>query len=112
MNPAIGPDAAARRGAGAAAGSIALSVLVIAVLAFGWSPLIGALFLLAWVPGGSIAWFLIPVGLTTLAALAAFFAVRSRRLAPRIVAGGAIVCALVTFGLPLLAQDIFARSFS
>ncbi|MDF2664943.1 MAG: rane glycosyltransferase [Microbacterium sp.] len=55
MNPAIGPDAAAPRGTGAAAGSIALSVLVIAVLAFGWSPLIGALFLLAWVPGGARA---------------------------------------------------------
>jgi hypothetical protein len=112
MNPAPRPDAVARPGIGVSAGSIALSVLVIAVLAFGWSPLIGVLFLLAWVPSGFIAWFLIPVGLTSLATLAAFFAVRSRRLAPRIVAGGAIVCALVTFGLPLLAQVLFARSFA
>jgi hypothetical protein len=55
MNPAPRPDAAARPGIGAAAGSIALSVLVIAVPAVGWSPLIGALFLLAWVPGGARA---------------------------------------------------------
>ncbi|KTS91233.1 hypothetical protein NS183_04950 [Microbacterium testaceum] len=111
MIQTVRPDAAARRGAGAAAGSIALSVLVIAVLAFAWSALVGVLFLLAWVPGGVIAWFLIPVGLTTLAILAAFFAVRSRRLVPRIVAGTALVCAGASFGLPLIAQAMFAQSF-
>ncbi|BAJ74231.1 membrane glycosyltransferase [Microbacterium testaceum StLB037] len=111
MNQAVRPDATARSGTGAAVGSIALSLLVIAVLALGWSALIGVLFLLAWVPGGLVLWFLVPVGLTTLAILAAFFAVRSRRLAPRIVAGAAIVCALASFGLPVIAQIMFARSF-
>lgn len=112
MNQTVGPDAAAPRGTGAAAGSIALSVLVIASLAFAWSALVGVLFLLVWVPGGFVAWFLIPVALATLAILGAFFAVRSRRLVPRIFAGAALVCAGASFGLPLIAQAMFAQYFS
>ncbi|KTR95604.1 hypothetical protein NS220_05500 [Microbacterium testaceum] len=112
MTQATRPGAAAERSTGSAVGSIALSLLVIAVLTFGWSALVGVLFLAAWVPGGYFAWFLIPVGLTTVAILAAFFAVRSRRLVPRIVAGGALVCAVASFGLPLIAQAVFAQSFA
>ncbi|MEV7769205.1 hypothetical protein [Microbacterium sp. NPDC086615] len=97
-------------GRAAAVLAIVLSVVVIVLVVAGYNVLLGLIFLLVWIPGRVVLFYLVPVGLTALSAVAVHQAVRSRRVLPRIFAGAAVVFALTTFVVPQYAQIVFANA--
>jgi len=94
----------------AAALAIVVSIFVIVAATAGYQPLAFVLFFLVWIPGGPFLWFLGPIGLTGLAAVAVHQALRSRRVLPRIFAGAAVVFALWTFTAFAYASMVFENA--